>query len=93
MSNRTLHVRIPPELDAQLAAFCDAYGQTASTVVRGALAYALAQPGLYAELCSQPVPTVFEELRTEEQIRAFAEYEKELEAFDMGTIVRECGLA
>jgi antitoxin component of RelBE/YafQ-DinJ toxin-antitoxin module len=92
MSNRTIHVRIPAQLDAQLAAFCASYGQTPSTVIRGALAYALARPGLYAELCTQPVPTLFEEARSPEQIRAWDEYSQELETFDMQAVARALGV-
>jgi hypothetical protein len=92
MSSRLVTVRLPEALATQLGAFCAMAGQTVSDVVRGALAYALARPGLYAELCAHPVPTIFEELRTPEQQAAYADYERAMEAFDMGTIVRESGL-
>jgi hypothetical protein len=93
MPQKMLHVRIPASLEAQLSAFCQAYNQSASDVVRGALAYVLDKPSLYGELCARPVPTVFEEIRSPEQIAAYVEYEKQMQDFDMGTIVRECGLA
>jgi hypothetical protein len=62
-------------------------------VIRNALGYALARPSIYNELCAHPMPTLDVDLRTPEQIRAWHEYSQELESFDMGTIVRECGLA
>ena len=91
MPSRTFHVRIPAALEAQLAAFCEAYGQAPSDVLRGALRYALARPALYADLCAHPVPTVFEEVRTDAQIRAWEQYQRELETFDLGAVAREQG--
>jgi hypothetical protein len=92
MPQKMLHVRIPAQLEAQLRAFCESYGQSVSTVVRGALAYALARPGLYAELCERPIPTVFEEIRSPEQIAAYTAYEREMEAFDMQAVARTHGV-
>jgi len=91
MPSRTLHVRIPPKLAAQLAAFCAAYGQTPSAVVRGALAQVLAQPALYVDLGDYPVPALDVDLRTPEQIHAWDQYQRELEAFDLGAVAREQG--
>jgi hypothetical protein len=88
--SRNFRARLPRQLDQQLTELCEATRLPTATAIKRCVAYVLAHPEAW-DIFQAPYSLV--DSRTPQQQQAWQEYAQELERFDMGTILRERGLA
>ena len=89
--SRIFRVRLPRELDEHLGQVCAATRLPLSAAIRACVEYVLAHPEAW-DIFQRGAPYSLVDTRSPEQVRAFGEYEKAMEAFDMNDICREQGL-
>ncbi len=84
MANRTVNVRIPAPLDAELTACCHTWRQPRSVIVRLAVRHFLANQMQVMQELSTPLDTL-----TAEQIEAWQALEETLAHIDLEKIAAE----
>jgi antitoxin component of RelBE/YafQ-DinJ toxin-antitoxin module len=89
--SRIYRVRIGQQLSEQLEQVCAAARVPVSTAIRLAVEHALNDPAAW-QIFQRGLPFMVD-TRTPQQQEAFVEYERQMQGFDMGTVLRECGLA
>jgi Ribbon-helix-helix protein, copG family len=89
--SRIFRVRLPHDLDEQLTQMCEATRLPVSAAIRACVEFVLANPEAW-QIFQRALPYSAVDTRTPQQQEAFVAYERQMQAFDMGTICREQGL-